>query len=610
MKYIKWWLQQTVLYIIIYFPIFYILFDNIFNYFIIYFVFQRFYSLLNRKNDINIIILLLANYWPAINLQLLHPKIAEGVNHHSKNINIFNKRRILRTFIYLDIAFYGLPYEKEKSIKWLNKIHFKVKGNIKDKTLNFKDKEEYSFSNDLQLWVLSTIVYVIVKFNDNYYISLSDIEKDLLVTECLMIGHKLGTPYEKIPKTYKEFEIWFVNEFSKLEYTFTSIKLLNLINKVSPYYIRLFFPLNYDILQPLLKNNNENLLLNKYIIIIFVRLIYSLIPKISIRSLILILCIGDKNSIKVLNQTLKEIETISWFDEKILNNPSYLDIIIINLYEKNFINVFFKILLFPIFSIKNTLQEIFDFIKYNYLKYNLTSNKIPNHIGIIMDGNRRFAKNQKWETWIGHYHGVSKINDVLKWWLKTEIKILTLWAFSNDNFKRSNEELEKFWEMTYYQLLYLKLSCMIHVYKIKINFIGEINLLPENVQNIIKEIENITYDYDNYVLQIAMPYNGRNEIINAFKKYLVNININNFYEEINMINENVVSKYIYNNQNQISNVDLIIRTSGEYRLSGFMLWESMYCELYFCNKLWPDFTENDFFNAIVSYTNRNIRNGK
>ena len=102
MKYIKWWLQQTVLYIIIYFPIFYILFDNIFNYFIIYFVFQRFYSLLNRKNDINIIILLLANYWPAINLQLLHPKIAEGVNHHSKNINIFNKRRILRTFIYLD----------------------------------------------------------------------------------------------------------------------------------------------------------------------------------------------------------------------------------------------------------------------------------------------------------------------------------------------------------------------------------------------------------------------------------------------------------------------------------------------------------------------------
>ncbi|KAI9243093.1 undecaprenyl diphosphate synthase, partial [Sporodiniella umbellata] len=229
---------------------------------------------------------------------------------------------------------------------------------------------------------------------------------------------------------------------------------------------------------------------------------------------------------------------------------------------------------------------------------------------IIMDGNRRFAKYNKWETWVGHYHGVGKINDVLKWWLKTEIKILTLWAFSNDNFKRSTEELEKFWEMTYYQLLYLKLSCMIHVYKIKIIFIGEINLLPENIQIIIKEIENITYSYGEYVLQIAMPYNGRKEIINAFKKYLININMNNYYEEINMINENIITKYIYNNQNKIYNINLIIRTSGEYRLSGFMMWESMYCELYFCNKLWPKFTENDFFDAIVSYTKRNIRNGK
>ncbi len=231
---------------------------------------------------------------------------------------------------------------------------------------------------------------------------------------------------------------------------------------------------------------------------------------------------------------------------------------------------------------------------------------IPNHLAIICDGNRRFAKAIGEEIWKGHEYGAEKIEEVLDWCDELGIKILTLWLFSTENFNRSEEELKMIFEIAKKFGRKFVNDERVHKNKIRFNLVGNLSLFPEDVQTVMKEMIEATKNYDNFCFNIVAGYGGRQEILDAVKKIASLVEEGKLKpEEINydMIDANMYSSII-------PDVDLIIRTSGEQRTSGFLLWKSDYAEYYFCEKYWPEFEKEDLIKAIYAYSERKRRFGK
>ncbi len=231
---------------------------------------------------------------------------------------------------------------------------------------------------------------------------------------------------------------------------------------------------------------------------------------------------------------------------------------------------------------------------------------IPNHLAIICDGNRRFAENLGKEKWKGHEYGADKVEEVLDWCFELGIKTLTLWLFSTENFNRPKEEVKTIFELAKkFGKKFLE-NEKVHKNKVKFNFIGNMNLFPEDVQAVIKEVTEATKDYDGFYLNIAAGYGGKQEILEATK------NIARFVKEGKIKPEDINNEILESNMYSglMPNVDLIIRTSGEQRTSGFLLWKSDYAEYYFCEKFWPEFEKEDLIKAIYAYSERKRRYGK
>ncbi len=269
------------------------------------------------------------------------------------------------------------------------------------------------------------------------------------------------------------------------------------------------------------------------------------------------------------------------------------------------------------------------------LKKDISHKKIPGHIGIILDGNRRYAEKYGFDNISkGHKKGADKLDEVLSWCIELDIKIVTAWALSTDNFKRSKDEVEHLFEIIKSQLEYYIDSKFINENKIRISVIGKRELLPNDLMSAINKLEEKTKDYSNLRLYIALGYGGRQEICDALIKFISD-NISdvsrlNYAKNISGIDEDKINNYASNSEDYyyLSNIitveniskylyakdspdpDLIIRTSGEVRLSGFLLWQSAYSEFYFCDAYWPEFREIDFLRAIRSYQSRHIRAGK
>lgn len=232
---------------------------------------------------------------------------------------------------------------------------------------------------------------------------------------------------------------------------------------------------------------------------------------------------------------------------------------------------------------------------------------IPNHVGIIMDGNRRFAKKLMLKPWKGHEWGANKVKDVLEWCKELKIHEVTLYAFSIENFSRPKEEFD--YLMDLFAKEFNNLYTPENVAKlnndgVRINVIGRVWMFPKHVQDAIKHITEATKHNTKYIANFAMAYGGRAEIIDAAKK--VAEAVKNGILTVDQINEDVFRKQLYTE----SEPDLIIRTSGEQRTSGFMLWQGSYAELYFAEKPWPELTKEDFLQAIDSYNKRERRYGK
>lgn len=231
---------------------------------------------------------------------------------------------------------------------------------------------------------------------------------------------------------------------------------------------------------------------------------------------------------------------------------------------------------------------------------------VPEHIAIIMDGNRRFATDLGLAPYAGHLFGRDKVEEVMEWCFELKIKNLTLYAFSTENFKRDTGEVELLMKLCKNELNKASKDSRIHKNQVKVRVIGHIESLPKDLRESAQVLLNETKNYDKYSLNIALAYGGREEIVRAIRNIAKDVKGGSL--KIKDITEPTVSKYMYTNE--LPDPDLILRTSGEERISNFLLWQLAYSELYFSDVFWPVFSKRDFLKAIRTCQQRKRRFGK
>lgn len=224
---------------------------------------------------------------------------------------------------------------------------------------------------------------------------------------------------------------------------------------------------------------------------------------------------------------------------------------------------------------------------------------IPKHVGIIMDGNRRWARERNLPTIEGHRKGYNKMKSMPEWFFKHGVEVVTVYAFSTENWNRSRDEVN--YLMKLFKKAFAEDFEEFNKKNYQILISGRIDELPGDLPEICHDAMSKTSGNTKGILNICFNYGGRAEIIDALKKM-----VKNGIEE-DQIHEGMLRKYLYNGD--LSDPDIIVRTSGEKRLSGFQLWQSVYSELYFTEKYWPDFEKADAEAVIVDYGNRKRRFG-
>ena len=232
------------------------------------------------------------------------------------------------------------------------------------------------------------------------------------------------------------------------------------------------------------------------------------------------------------------------------------------------------------------------------------ASKVPKHVAIILDGNRRYAKKLGLQPWKGHEYGVKKLNQFLEWCQELGIRELTLYAFSTENFKRTKTEKNFLFNIFKQEFSNMKHRKDIFENKIRINVIGRLRMFPNDIQKSIKEIMEKTKNHNNFIVNFAMAYGGRQEIVDSVKKIAQLIKSNKISPS--SINENTITKNLYLPRGP----DLVIRPGGELRTSNFLTWQSVYSEWFFIDKLWPEFTKEDLIKCIKEFNKRKRRFGK
>jgi undecaprenyl diphosphate synthase len=238
------------------------------------------------------------------------------------------------------------------------------------------------------------------------------------------------------------------------------------------------------------------------------------------------------------------------------------------------------------------------------LKPSINKNNIPKHVAIIMDGNGRWAKQHGEDRIFGHHEGVNSVREIVEACVEVGVSYLTLYAFSTENWNRPKEEVDGLME-----LLVATISMetpKLHEKGVKLEVIGDIESLPISCQKELQESRNITANNTRVTLILALSYSSKWEITNSVKQIAKQVEEGKI--SASQITQDLIEKHL--KTNAWPNPELMIRTSGEHRISNFLLWQLAYAEFYFTDVLWPDFRKNDFFKAIISYQNRERRFGK
>jgi len=234
---------------------------------------------------------------------------------------------------------------------------------------------------------------------------------------------------------------------------------------------------------------------------------------------------------------------------------------------------------------------------------------LPMHIGVIPDGNRRWARKMGLSIVEAYRIGSNKVEEFLEWSLDFGIRIVTVYVLSTENFLgRSKFELELLYSLLKEKLIKVRMDERIHRNRVRVRVIGRTWLLPEDIRREIELTERATEDYSDHYLNLAVVYGGRQELIDAVRKLIVDFNSGKL--GMNDINEDTLFKYLYLNDEPHPEPDLVIRTGGEYRLSNFLLYETAYSEIYVLNKYWPEITKEDLKQALDEYARRERRFGR
>ena len=233
--------------------------------------------------------------------------------------------------------------------------------------------------------------------------------------------------------------------------------------------------------------------------------------------------------------------------------------------------------------------------------------KVPRHVGLIMDGNRRFAKKLMLKPWMGHEWGAKQIHKILEWSQEFGIKEITFYAFSVQNFNRPEKEFDYLMDSfckEFDNLMTEENQKKMKKDGVRINFIGRIQMFPEEVHSRMLKLMKMTQDNSTYMVNFAMAYGGREEVLDAVQKIAEQVKKGEL--DVEAINAESFAKNLYLN----SNPDLIIRTGGEKRMSNFLTWQGTYAELIFLDKHWPELEKEDYLAAINEYSERDRRFGK
>lgn len=228
----------------------------------------------------------------------------------------------------------------------------------------------------------------------------------------------------------------------------------------------------------------------------------------------------------------------------------------------------------------------------------------PRHIGIILDGNRRYAKKLMLKPWEGHEIGAKKAQSILQWSLEQGIRELTLYVLSVQNLERSAEEISYLMDVFRGYFDRLKDSPLIHDNQVRVNFIGRLWMLPADIQESAQHIMHRTQGYDRHIVNYALAYGGREEISDAVRRIAQKVQDGKLTP--GQITESLIGDNLYIN----SDPDLIIRTGGDYRTSNFLPWQSTYSEWFFLDKTWPEFERQDLLDIIDQFRRRDRRFGR
>ncbi len=270
----------------------------------------------------------------------------------------------------------------------------------------------------------------------------------------------------------------------------------------------------------------------------------------------------------------------------------------------NFIRLFgkwFKPLLKPIYRIYE-----------NWLWVQVANGPKPKHVAIIPDGNRRWARLQGLDPLYGHEVGYEKIKEVLNWLWELGVKIVTIYGMSYENcIRRPEYEKKHLMNLLKRGLEEFGNDDYLSRYKVRVKFVGRLELIPQDILSKIAEVEKRSSNYNERFLNIALCYGGRQEIVDAVVKLIKDVL--NGVVKIDDVNEELFRKYLstsYLSTEGFEEPDLVIRTSGELRISNFLLWQIAYSELYFCDIYWPEFRRIDLLRAVRSYQKRERRFGR
>ena len=228
------------------------------------------------------------------------------------------------------------------------------------------------------------------------------------------------------------------------------------------------------------------------------------------------------------------------------------------------------------------------------------SGESPKHVALIVDGNRRYASKHGWKPWKGHEIGFDKLQKLIKDSQSLGVKELTLYCFSVENFTRDEEEIEHLFKLFRNKIDSFIDDPDIREHEVRIRIIGRLEMFPEDMQRSMRGVMNKTKHYNKFRLNLCMAYGGRQEIVDAVKEIVQS------GCSVEDVSEELLSKHMYLN----SCPDLLIRPGGEKRLSNFLTWESIYSELIFVEKLWPEFTKQDLIDCIDEFKIRQRRFGK